>query len=257
MAMLPTPNTALVTGARRGIGRAIAFALADAGFALVVNDVVADGASDETMAGIESRGARSVFVEGDIARLETHGAMLDAVEAELGPIGCLVNNAGVQVPERVDLLETTPDVFDHLIAVNLRGTFFLTQEVARRMLGSAGEGRSIITISSINASMASVEKGPYCVSKAGLTMVNRLFALRLAAHGIAAYEIRPGLIRTDMTARVRESYGAAIANGLSPIPRWGEPEDVAGAIASLATGAIPFSTGSAFTIDGGVELPRL
>ena len=255
--MMPTPRTALVTGARRGIGRAIAFALADAGFAVAINDVVADDALEETLAGLVARGARAHFVQGDIAQVDSHAAMLDAVEAALGPIGCLVNNAGVQVPARIDLLETTPAVFDRLIGVNLRGTFFLTQAVARRMVAGEGEGRSIITISSINAAMASIEKAPYCLSKAGLSMSSQLFALRLAAHGIAVFEIRPGLIRTDMTAPVRESYGAAIADGLSPIARWGEPEDVAGAVSALATGAMPFSTGGIYDIDGGLQLARL
>jgi NAD(P)-dependent dehydrogenase (short-subunit alcohol dehydrogenase family) len=255
--MTLAPRTALVTGSRRGIGRAIAFALADAGFAIALNDIVADAALEETMAGLETRGAAFHFVPGDIAQVESHAGMLDVVEAALGPIGCLVNNAGVQVAERVDLLETTPAVFDRLIGVNLRGTFFLTQAVARRMLATEGEGRSIITISSINAAMASIEKAPYCLSKAGLSMTNQLFALRLAAHGIAVFEIRPGLIRTDMTAPVRDSYSAAIADGLSPIARWGEPEDVAGAVSALATGAMPFSTGGIYNIDGGVQLAKL
>jgi NAD(P)-dependent dehydrogenase (short-subunit alcohol dehydrogenase family) len=255
--MMVTPATALVTGGRRGIGRAIAFALADAGFAIALNDVVADGALEETLAGLAERGAASHFVQGDIAQLESHGAILDAAEAALGPIGCLVNNAGVQVAERVDLLETPPADFDRLIGVNLRGTFFLTQAVARRMLAATGEGRSIITIGSINAAMASLEKAPYCLSKAGLSMSNQLFALRLAGHGIAVFEIRPGLIRTDMTAPVRDAYGAAIADGLSPIPRWGEPEDVAGAVSALATGAMPFSTGGIYNIDGGLQLAKL
>jgi NAD(P)-dependent dehydrogenase (short-subunit alcohol dehydrogenase family) len=255
--MTVTPRTALVTGGRRGIGRAIAFALADAGFAIALNDVVADDALDETLAGLAQRGAPARFIEGDIAQLESHAAMLDAAEAVLGRIGCLVNNAGVQVAKRVDLLETTPADFDRLIGVNLRGTFFLTQAVARRMLAGEGLGRSIITIGSVNAAMASLEKAPYCISKLGLSMTSQLFALRLAAHGIAVFEIRPGLIRTDMTAPVRDAYGAAIADGLSPIPRWGEPEDVAGAVSALATGAMPFSTGGIYNIDGGLQLARL
>jgi NAD(P)-dependent dehydrogenase (short-subunit alcohol dehydrogenase family) len=255
--MMVAPRTALVTGSRRGIGRAIAFALADAGFAVAINDIVQDGALKETLAGLDARGATAHFVQADIAQLESHAAMLDAVEAALGPIGCLVNNAGVQVPARVDLLETTPAVFDHLIGVNLRGTFFLTQAVAKRMLAGEGEGRSIITISSTNAAMASLEKAPYCLSKAGLSMSSQLFALRLAADGIAVFEIRPGLIRTDMTAMVRDTYSAAIADGLSPITRWGEPEDVARAVAALATGAMPFSTGGIYNIDGGLQLARL
>lgn len=252
-----TPKTALVTGGRRGIGRAIAFALADVGFDIAINDVVHDATLEETMAGVEARGARVHFVQADISQLESHAAMLDTVEGALGPIGCLVNNAGVQVPARVDLLETTPAVFDRLVGVNLRGTFFLTQETARRMLDDEGEGRSIITISSINAAMASLEKAPYCISKAALSMSCQLFAVRLAAHGIAVFEIRPGLIRTDMTAEVRDSYGAAIADGLSPITRWGEPEEVASAAAALATGAMPFSTGGIYNIDGGLQLARL
>jgi 3-oxoacyl-[acyl-carrier protein] reductase len=251
------PRTALITGGRRGIGRAVAFALAEAGFDVAINDIVDDDALKETVAGVEARGARVCFVHADVAQLDSHAQILDTVEAELGPVGCMVNNAGIQVPRRVDLLDTSPEVFDRLIGVNLRGTFFLTLQTARRMLAQDGEGRSIITITSANAGMVSLDKAPYCISKAALSMSSQLFAVRLAGHGISVFEVRPGLIRTDMTADVRDAYGAAIARGLSPIGRWGEPEEVARAVAALATGAMPFSTGAIYNIDGGLQVARL
>jgi NAD(P)-dependent dehydrogenase (short-subunit alcohol dehydrogenase family) len=163
------------------------------------------------------------------------------------------------VRQRGDLLDVTPDRFDESLGVNLRGTFFLTQQVARRMLsdGHSGEGRSIVIISSSNAHLVSSEKGEYCVSKSGLSMTAKLFAVRLAQAGIAVYEIRPGLIRTDMTAEVREKYGALIDQGISPIRRWGEPDDVGQAVASLVSCRIPFATGIAVDVDGGLLIPRL
>lgn len=254
-------RVALVTGGRRGIGRAIAYALADEQFDLVINDLEHDAAVDETLAGLEARDAKARFVAGDISALDAHGALVDAAWSVFGTLDCLVNNAGVQVKTRGDLLDVTPASFDHLLGVNLRGTFFLTQAAAKRMTadsrGPDDPHRSIITLSSANAFMASINRGEYCISKAGLTMMNKLFALRLAAHHIHCYEVQPGVVETDMTAPAKETYDKAIANGVFPIARWGQPTDIAGAVATLATGAIPFSTGSAFPIDGGLHVQRL
>jgi NAD(P)-dependent dehydrogenase (short-subunit alcohol dehydrogenase family) len=252
-------RSALVTGARRGIGRATAFALAEAGFDLLISDAHDGPETEETLAGIRERGARGDFVRQDIADLDEHVAVVERCYATFGGLDCLVNNAGIQIQKRVDLLEAGPEEFDKLIRVNLRGTFFLTQAVARRMVAESQDScsRTIITITSANAVMVSPEKSFYCLSKSALSMAVQLFAVRLAEHNIACFEIRPGLIRTGMTAPVRDSYGARIERGLSPVRRWGEASEVAKAAASLATGALPFSTGHAINIDGGLLIFRL
>ncbi|MCC7045376.1 MAG: 3-ketoacyl-ACP reductase [Alphaproteobacteria bacterium] len=252
---------ALVTGGRRGIGAAIAQALSGRGFDVAVVDLERDEAAERTVATIKALGRRAIFAAGDIRDIASHGAMLDKVWAEFGTLDCLVNNAGVQVKTRGDLLDVTPASFDHLLGVNLRGTFFLTQAAARRMTaesrGPDEPHRSIVTISSVNAVKASINRGEYCVSKAGLTMMNKLFALRLAEHAIHCYEIRPGVIATEMTAPAKEHYDKQMAEGVFPIARWGQPDDIAGAVATLATGAVPFSTGAAFPIDGGLHIEKL
>ncbi len=252
---------ALVTGARRGIGRGIAYALAERGFDVVLADLITDTSAEETAAGIRARGGKAAVVESDIADLSRHQALLDAAWSVFGTLDCLVNNAGVTVARRGDLLDASPDSFDRVLAVNLRGTFFLTQKAARRMAAESRAGgdppRSIITISSINALVPAPERAEYCLSKTALSMMTKLFALRLAPHGIAVYEVRPGIIRTDMTAVVRDKYDRLIAGGVPPIARWGESEDVGHAVATLASGAIPFATGDTYHIDGGLHLPRL
>jgi NAD(P)-dependent dehydrogenase (short-subunit alcohol dehydrogenase family) len=173
-------------------------------------------------------------------------------------LDCLVNNAGVGVLSRGDLLEVSVESYDRCLAINLRGSFFLTQEVARRMLTvpppAGAPHRSIITITSVNAEIASTDRGEYCISKAGASMLTRLFALRLAADGIGVYEVRPGVIRTPMTAPVAGRYEQRIRDGLSPIARWGEPEDVGRAVATLACGRLPFSVGQVVYVDGGLNL---
>lgn len=252
-------KAAIVTGARRGIGRAIACALADEGFDLCLNDLVDDAAMDDTCDELRRRGARVCKAMGDISDLGLHRRLADTASSAYGRIDCLVNNAGIQVSRREDMLLLSPEDFDRLLNVNLRTTFFLTQAVAAAMLQESGSrgGRCIVTISSANAVMASVEKAHYCIAKSGLSMMNRLFALRLASHGIACHEIQPGLIETDMTAPVRQAYGQRIEDGLSPVRRWGQPGDLGKAVAALATQALPFTTGHAFHIDGGLQLPRL
>lgn len=252
------PGRALVTGAGRGIGRAIALALAAEGFDVVVNDLPGSDGLDETSLLIEAAGARAAAVRADIADLAGHDAFVKQAWGAFGGLECLVNNAGISVARRDDILAVAPESFDRLMSVNLRGPFFLTQAVANRMVGVASDRfRSIVTVSSINVEFASVERAEYCLSKAPLAMMSRLFAVRLAPHGINAYEIRPGVIRTDMTAVARERYDGLFAKGLAPIARWGEPEDVGRAVAALASGALPYSTGETIKVDGGLAVMRL
>jgi 3-oxoacyl-[acyl-carrier protein] reductase len=251
---------ALVTGARRGIGRGIAYALAERGFDIVALDLVEDEEARTTLDGIGSRQRRAHFITGNIAAIEHRKVHVDAAFAAFGTIDCLVNNAGTQVTKRGDLLDVTPESYDRVMAVNLRGTFFLTQEVARRMVaetrGAGDPPRSIVTISSVNAVIASPNRPEYCLSKTGLSMMVKMLALRLAPHGIATYEIRPGVIRTEMTKPVAETYGKWIPEHV-PEGRWGEPADIGATIATLASGAIPFSTGDAFHIDGGLHVQTM
>ncbi len=248
---------ALVTGGRRGIGRAVTAELAARGFDVAVIDHVEDGAS-ETLALVEAAGRRGLFQTLDVSQTENHAAVLDHIAQEMGPLSCLVNNAGVMVSVRGDLLDVDEAEFDRLIGINLRGTFFLTQAVARRMLTQPGTDRSIITITSANAHLVSPEKGVYCVSKAGLSMAMQTFALRLAADGIRVHEIRPGLITTDMTAEVNDQYTPGIESGaLCALRRWGKPSDIAQAIGTLASGGMPYSTGDIYNIGGGMHIPRL
>jgi NAD(P)-dependent dehydrogenase (short-subunit alcohol dehydrogenase family) len=248
----------VVTGARRGIGRGIGYALASAGFDLAMLDVVDDEAARETAAGARERGAKALFLACDIADLGSHAATLDAVYRSFGTIDCVVNNAGVSVARRGDVLEVTPESFDRVIGINLRGTFFFTQAAARRMIGEprAAEAppRAIITISSVNAWIVGPDRAEYCIAKTGLTMMTKVLAVRLAPHRILTYEIRPGVIATDMTAVARQKYDRLIGEGIAPIARWGQPEDIGTAVASLASGALPYATGDAYHIDGGMHI---
>lgn len=253
-------GTALVTGGRRGIGRGISLALADAGFDVVVNDIVADEKADETLRMIRERGRRAAFVQGDVADVAGHERLLAAAWGAFGAVDCLVNNAGVQVAQRLDMMETTPESWDRLLGINLRAPFFLSQAIAKRWLAEprADARRSLVFIASINAVAASTIRPDYCVSKTGVSMLTKLFALRLADAGVHVYEVRPGAILTDMTGAIEESMTRQIeAGAVSPIRRWGQPEDIGKAVAALASGALPFSTGDAFHIDGGFHIPRL
>ena len=250
---------AFVTGGKRGIGQGIAFALAESGFDVVIGDLNIDSDVEETLKGIRQRGKRSDFVRCDVADLSSHEAVIDSVEKALGPLTCLVNNAGISVAKRGDLLEATPESFDELFRVNLRGPFFLTQKVAKRFLERANDGqyRCIVNISSANAYAASPNRAEYCLSKTAVSMATKLFATRLGEAGIGVFEIRPGVIRTNMTAVAAADYDKRIAAGLSPMPRWGEPQDVGRAAAALASGAFGFSTGDAIHVDGGLHITRL
>ena len=258
MSHMPDRNrpAALITGGRRGIGRGIAWALAAAGFDLVINDVVEDTEVRATLDGIEMRKSHGVFVVGDVGDLDVHAALLERAWQAFDGIDCLVNNAGVTSDVRGDLLELTPKSYDRVMAINLRGPFFLTQRFAARLVDATPQGfaRTIINIASQNSVLPATERGDYSVSKAGVSMMTKLFALRLGAYGIAVHEIRPGIVRTDMTAPVRERTEARLAAGLSPINRWGEPADIGRAVAALASGAFTFSTGDAYYVDGGYHI---
>ena len=248
---------AVVTGARRGIGAAIAVALAGAGYDLALTDIGDDGA-DATLAAVAAQGARARLFGFDLADVERHSAIVQDIVDWGGPIACLVNNAGLPAASRGDLLDVGTASFDRLLDVNLRGTFFFTQAVARHMLAvPCTAPRSIVTVSSVSVEMASIDRGEYCLSKAGLAMLTRLFALRLAEAGIGVFEVRPGIIRTPMTEAVAPAYDARIAAGLVPQRRWGQPEDVARTVALLAGGALAFSTGSVVHVDGALSIPRL
>jgi NAD(P)-dependent dehydrogenase (short-subunit alcohol dehydrogenase family) len=252
---------AVVTGGSRGIGRGIALSLAEAGLDVVINYAGNRAAAEECASLCRQRrpDGRFELCQADIGSTSDRAHLVAFVREAFGRIDCLVNNAGVAPSTRADMLEADEASFDRLINVNLKGPYFLTQQAARWMIelrARLGEDYApkIVTISSISAYTASVNRGDYCLSKAGLGMLTKLFAVRLADHGIGVFEIRPGVIRTDMTAPVGEKYDKLIAGGLTPIRRWGLPEDVGRAVAAVALGHFPFSTGEVINVDGGFHL---
>ncbi|WP_421916393.1 3-ketoacyl-ACP reductase [Mesorhizobium sp.] len=252
-----TRPAAIVTGGARGIGVACAQALADAGFDILVADL-ADTAADGLAADITARGAKFAYVRCDIADLAGHTNLVDAAMDAFGRIDCLVNNAGVGAVVRGDLLELKPENFDWTLGINLRGTVFLSQAVAKAILAAPSDHpKCIITITSVSAEMASPERPDYCISKAGLSMWVKNLALRLASENIGVFEVRPGIIRTDMTAGVTAKYDVLIEGGLVPAKRWGETADIGAVVATLAHGKLGFSTGSIINVDGALSVPRL
>lgn len=257
---------ALITGSGRGIGRGIALELANSGFDIAGVDVVFE--PDNKKTGLfevkeqaEKLGADFLPVPGDIAVLSEHERILAETLGRFGRVDCLVNNAGVAPLVRQDLLETTAESFDRVFGINARGAFFFTQRVARQMIQqvkeSPGPKPTIVFISSISAVISSPSRAEYCVSKAALSMTATLFADRLAEYGINVFEVRPGIIETDMTAPVKDKYDRLIAEGLVPQKRWGYPEDVGKAVAALARGFFPFSTGLVLEVSGGMNIRRL
>lgn len=250
---------AIVTGGRRGIGAGIAIELASRGFDLALTDIDVQGA-EPTIAEITALGARATLYQSDLGNVGEHAALVERIVSASGPICCLVNNAGIPAAQRGDLLDMRAESYDRVLDVNLRGTFFFTQAVARHMVATpcapGTQPRSIVTVSSVSAEMASIERGEYCLSKSGLGMLTKLFALRLAPHGIGVFEVRPGVIRTPMTDAVAGTYDQRIAAGLVPMARWGQPDDVARAVAALGTGQLAFSTGTVVNVDGALSIPR-
>ncbi len=255
--MLAQP-VALVTGAGRGIGRGISQALAKGGYAIAINYAGNEAAAREAQA-LLGEGVESLLCQGDVGQAGDRDRMVNAVLDRWGRIDALVNNAGITSPGRQDILEATEDAWDRVMAVNLKGPYFLTQRVVREMIRLAGQlaHPTVVNVSSISAEAVSLNRGDYCVSKAGLKMVTQLWAARTAEYGIRVFEVRPGVITTDMTAGVKDRYDRLIAEGLTPIGRWGTPEDVGRAVAALVTGQVPYCTGDTINVDGGFHIRRL
>jgi NAD(P)-dependent dehydrogenase (short-subunit alcohol dehydrogenase family) len=252
---------ALVTGASRGIGRAIALELADAGYDVAVNYVENAAAAADVVSAIERRGRRARSVQADVGRAEDRERLLSEVESAFSRIDLLVNNAGRAPRARRDVLDVSEESVDEVLAVNLKGPFFLTQEVARWMLriraAHAERRLSIINISSLSEYAPSVARSEYCIAKAGMGMMTRLFALRLAEARIRVNEVRPGIIATDMTSARREEYDERIRAGLVPLRRWGAAEDIARAVRALSSGDFDFMTAAAIDVDGGFHVRSL
>ena len=256
-------KTALVTGASRGIGRGIAIELARAGCRVAINYAGNATAAAETLTLVGEAGGSGILAQGDIANPGDRERLVQKTINEFGRIDLLVNNAGVAPNVRADVLDASEESFDRLVAINLKGPYFLTQQVAKQMLRQERDvegfrGR-IVNITSVSVYAASTNRGDYCMVKAGLAMMTKLFAERLATEHINVYEIRPGVIATDMTGGVKEKYDKLILHderGISPIRRWGKPEDVGRAVRAIAEDRFPFSTGAVFDVDGGFHLHR-
>ena len=248
-------RVAFVTGGSRGIGLGIAQHLAQNGFNLAINGVRDEQSVEEVLEFLRILGAEVIYCQGDIASKEARTQMLDKIKKHFGRLDVLVNNAGVAPKERNDILAATEESFDYVVSTNLKGTYFLTQAAANWMI----EQKNTIEdfVSSISATVASVNRGEYCVSKAGLGMMTQLFAARLGEFNIPVYEVRPGVIKTDMTEGVTSKYDKLIAEGLTVQNRWGFPEDIGKAVAAIAKGDFPYSTGQVFMIDGGLTIARL
>jgi NAD(P)-dependent dehydrogenase (short-subunit alcohol dehydrogenase family) len=252
---------ALITGGTRGIGLGIARCLAQEGYALALNGVRPPEAVTEVLQELRQLGARVEYFQADISEPDQRQQLVQAVRERFGRLNVLVNNAGVAPQVRADILEAGEESFERLIRINLQAPYFLTQAVARWMIerkqAAPDFSACIVFITSISATVASVSRGDYCISKAGLSMAAQLWAVRLAEFGIPVYEVRPGIIRTDMTAPVQERYDRLIAEGLTLQPRWGTPEDVGKAVAMLVRGDLSYSTGAVIMVDGGLTVPRL
>lgn len=259
---------AIVTGASRGIGKGIALELASLGYDLVVNffDFTAEGEPDESRAvatrgEIKALGAACEILRGDIGSGADRNSLVALARSAFGRCDMLVNNAGVAPSKRLDLLEATEESFDRVMNINLKGPYFLTQQVANWMVeqkqANPDRGYRIVSTGSISSYTSSPARGEYCLSKAGISMMTKLYADRLAEYGIGVFEISPGIIATDMTSVVKDKYDKLIADGLTPIKRWGQPEDIAKAVGAIAEGRLDFSTGQVINVDGGFHLRRL
>jgi NAD(P)-dependent dehydrogenase (short-subunit alcohol dehydrogenase family) len=252
-------KVALVTGGSRGIGRGICLELAKVGYAVMVNYLENLGAAEETREGVEGLGSQAEICQGDIASATHRDLVVEYTMEQFGRIDLLVNNAGI-APQRRDILDTDEQSYDRVMDVNLKAPYFFTQRVARQMIALKDEGvipgAAIVNISSLRSYTVAPNYGEYCLSKAGVSLMTKLFAIRLAEHGINVYEVSPGITRTDMTSTeaAKKYYDTKIAAGMAPINRWGEPAEVGLAVAAIARGEFPFSTGQVFHVDGGWHL---
>jgi len=260
------PATVLVTGSSRGLGRGVALDLAAAGYSVAIHYTNNRSAAEKTAVdcaqAASSPAQKFPLIGGNVGLAADRARMMEETLAAFGNLDALVNNAGIAPRVRADILEAEEEIFDEVIAVNLKGPYFLSQLAARHWLANLGKsalagGYQLIFVSSLSANTASVNRGEYCISKAGVAMASQLYATRLAAEGIQVTELRPGIMATDMTAGVKEKYDALLADGLVPQMRWGTPEDVGRAVRSILAGGIPFSTGEVINIDGGFHLRRL
>ena len=254
-------KTALVTGGSRGIGLGIAQALTKEGFDVAINGVRPEAQLTEVLEQLRSNGTKVVYCQGDIGSVEGRQKIWDSFHEKLGTLNLLVNNAGVAPKTRLDILETTPESVEYVVNTNLMGGFFMCQHAANHMIAeiekTPGFEGMIVNITSISSTVVSVNRGEYCMAKAGLSMCSQLFATRLGEYGIPVYEVRPGVIKTDMTSGVSEKYDRLISEGLCVQPRWGYPEDIGRSVAALARRDFPFSTGQVVMVDGGLTIPRL
>lgn len=254
-------KVAVVTGSSKGIGKGIASELAKNGYAVVMNSRQPRTEVREAVAEVGGYGNPVLYIQGDISRAQDRQMIVERIMDEFGRIDLLVNNAGVGPKVRGDLLAVTEESMDFVFGINIYGTFFLTQLVAKEMIKTKqkyqGLSPVIINISSMSAYTSSTSRGEYCISKAGVSMMTKLFADRLAGENILVYEIRPGIIDTDMTANVHTKYSALIDNGITPIRRWGKPEDIARAVMVLGSGGLAYSTGEVINVDGGYHIQRL
>lgn len=252
---------ALITGGSRGIGLAIAQILCKNGYDVAINGVREENRVTGTLQDLRDYGTNVIYCQGDIGSGDDREGIVSKLKSKFGRLNVLVNNAGVAPKERLDPLDATEESFDRLMRINLKGPYFLTQAIANWMVEQKKQDDSysgaIVTIGSISATVVSHNRGDYCMSKAALAMHSRVWAVRMAEYGVPVYEIRPGVIKTDMTSGVTEKYDKLIAEGLTVQPRWGNPEDVGKAVYSLVSGNFPYSTGEVFMVDGGLTVPRL
>lgn len=254
-------KVALVTGGSRGIGLGIVNQLAQLGFDIAINGVRPAESVGDVLEKIKAFGVDAIYCQGNISIKEDRGRIIRQIKQHYKQLNVLVNNAGIAPKERRDVLTATEESFDEVMTTNLKGPYFLTQEIANWMIDQKAADLAfqacIINISSISATVASVNRGEYCLSKAGISMATQLFAVRLGEYEIPVYEVRPGVINTDMTSGVIEKYDKLIAEGLCVQKRWGQPEDVGKVVGALAMGSFPYSTGQVIMVDGGLTIPRL
>lgn len=253
---------ASVTGSRRGIGLGIVKALAAEGYSVIVSDIVSAEEAQPVIDELKSQGIDASYIKCDISKAEDRAHFVKTIEENYGRLDVHVNNAGVAPRVRLDILETTEESFDFLMNINLKGTFFMCQAISNMMIRMKGKNLEdytprIVNIASMSAYTSSTNRGEYCISKAGISMVTKLFADKLAEYGIPVFEVRPGIIMTDMTAVVKEKYEKMIAEGVTPIKRFGYPEDVANCVMAAVSGRLDFATGQVLNADGGFHIRRL